>query len=337
MKKIISLVLVFAFIGCQDITDEANFTSLDGTSDFQDSLSSVVDADAEKVGRRKNKKGEIVKIDVGGKDLQPLRDPSTAILEVSISEEVSTSKEKSADKLDILFYVGGETKNCLNDLVNGVKDTGFISHLDGFDWNVAVSLFPKNPKFISLENNGRKHYVYADKEDRKKRNGWKQFFLNGFLWKDVQILKASEMNTEEAERMFIETLTAELPSYKKNDVESSYDATRDYKVRNTLPVEDFIESLDNLLSNEEGKNFLRKDSKLYVAVIDYEHFPYYTTKEWKELYKKYPTLNIVFLSSRRVNVSNFSHISESSMFSFEWLPKCNRDDISQSLVKALLK
>lgn len=305
MKKIVSLMLVFAFLGC-GVEDETGFTSLDGASEFQESLETVVNevnTEKEKIGRRKNKKGESVRIEVGGKDLHPKKEVETAIFEV----DIFNNKQTASEKIDILFYAGGETKSCLQDFSNDIRKKGFLSHLDDFDWQVGVSLFAKNPRLESLENHGRKLV----------RRG-----------QVIQVLKSDQIDVERAERLLLDTLS-------DNPVReyAQYDPTRDPSFKQGLPAEDFMESLDQILSDSRKK----PQGELYVIVFDYEHFPYYTQREWKKFYKKHPSLNLVLLSSRRVTVSNFSHVSDNPKFNFEWLPKCNREGISQAVVDVITK
>ncbi len=332
-KLIISFIMIFVFIGCEEPGD-TQFASLSGASDFQESLSDVVNSEEkseEKIGRRKNKKGKKVEIEVGGKDLQPEK-PSKVVLEVAVYKEETAAKAEvaSKEKADILFYVGGETNSCLQGLAKEVEKKGFLSHLDALDWKVAVSLFPKNPGFTTLENNGRKMTKNTSKLKRK-------FLLpvGKISWEDVSVIERSKMKVKKGEKLFLDTIQTEELDHGRNP-QPRYDATEvyAYNLRNELPVVDFMDGLDGLLSN---KKFLREDSKVHVVVIDYEHFPYYTDREWKKFYKKYPNLNIILVSSRRVSVSNFSYLSKSKKLNFEWVPKCNRDGISDSLIEALLK
>ncbi len=314
--------MVFAFIGCNNIIDETSFTSLEEEvqedlvqEDFQERFEETVASTLkdEKIGRRKSKRGETMKVEVGGKDLQPTVDSvdsveKTVMLEISVYEEKPAPKEK----IDILFYVGGKTENCLNSFSKEAKAEGFLRHLDVFDWNVAISPFPRKPGLTGLKKR-HAHQGRGYDETDYFRIFEKADIKDAVLRKSD--LKKSKRGMQKGEKIFIETLASG-------------------NFHNTLPVRDFMDGLEDVLSS---KAFPREGAKLHVVVIDYEHFPYYTTEEWKDFYKKYPRLNIILLSSRRVNVSNFLHISEKSKYNFEWLPKCNRNGISQEVIEALLK
>jgi len=328
IQKFISLMLGFLLVACGDVIDQdTSFRSLAEpsveTPDFQQALESVVETDSEKIGRRTNKKGEAIVVEVGGKDLGPEPEP-----EESLILEVEVHKAETP-KVDILFYVGGETQKCLQGFAQEVRKNGFLAHLDRLDWNLGLSLSPTHPKIIEMENNGRKLRVW---------NGWKKAFKHIPFFG----ISKSDLKIQKAEQVFLDTITTKERTTDASDQSISYDPTRTLDERRQLPSADFMDGLDAILSHsvttEKSKSpFVRQGSQLYVIVIDYDHFPYYKKSEWKDFYKKYPMLNIVLLSSRRVSVSNFDHLLKSPRFNFHWIPKCNRHGVSNDLVQLLLQ
>lgn len=227
--------------------------------------------------------------------------------------------EVSLMKMDILFYLAHKDDGrCWKSFSWSVKKSGFFSHIEGFNWQAAAAFYSLDPVLYRFRKN------------------WSLQLGVGGNWlgigaKPVYVLKKDLFSTDESDKYLSATISTE---YARN-IHEHYDPKGTkwrgepqfpwpHKPKKIAP--DPLFGLNRLLK-ENPKTFVRKKSKAFVVLFEFDNY-HYTPAEWKNFAEKYADTYFIALAARRGMASNLPH----SSLGLKWLP-CNYTHIAQQLAK----
>ena len=336
MKKIIVTVSVLFFLtACGNPENYASIPdehieqqASTAKRDIQSIVDKAIETSEKKVGNKKRNQMN-VKDTVGEKDLG--KDPSfTTNVEITNvvieggSEPVKTAKQKkpkakvkrkkakvatesceepckkkAEPKLDILVYMNRRDSACAYNFRQLAKRDGFLEHFSfSWDWQLSFSYYTEKTNLMPLE-------LYNGK-----------FYSEGGLFSPVYdyVLSEKEYPVDKRDRLFLTTL--EMTKYSPRGENNNQTYTPDSKKYVNNP----LAGLDHILT-DRPEGFARAGSRVVVLLFG-DQFPYYSSKDWKKFFGKHQNVNIVSVSSRSANISNFLHVLEQHD-QFDALPKCS--------------
>lgn len=290
--------------------------------DIQELVAQTVASSTDRIGSKK-RRGVDIKETIGGKDLgkgegpnqftnvnvtnvmpadeeAPAAEKKEAVTDVS-EESCKKDCEKKEKQLDILVYMHSRDSDCVSNFLASAKKDGFLGHFSPWDWQLSFSYYTEEANLMALEYfNGRPNNT----------GGFKQLFDPVYDY----VLSEEEYPEERRDRYFFTTLerTKYIAQFDEYNNEQHTPDSNKY-VNNPLAGIDHT-----LTSQPEG--FARKDSQVFVLFFG-DQFPYYFAESWKNFFAKHKNVNILSVSRRDANISNFVHAYDYDQF--DVLPECS--------------
>ena len=232
-------------------------------------------------------------------------DADTTNVEIRIVDEVVVPQKK----VDIVLYMDTRKSKCIRNLRLFSENQGFLNQLNELDWQVSASFHSQGEsKLLPFETDNGKDYV----------------------------LSKGEYSHGETRELFSDVLRSVHGN--SNEHSEAYDATT--KLNSNGLVQDPLSGLDHILSSK-AEGSMRSDSQTIVLIFGQEKFSYYSSKEWKNFFKKHENTSLIAVSFRSANVSNFLHLLERNKkkkknnYDFEFLAACDERDSPKSLIEAI--
>ena len=222
----------------------------------------------------------------------------------------------SVVKTDILFYLGHKDDGyCWKYFGRSAEKSGFFSHIGDFNWQAAAAFYSHNPSLYRFRRIQSYHLGVG--------GNW--FGLGA---KPVYVLKKGLFSTDENDEYLKHTITTEYVRNIHDHYEGRGKWAGDpqfpwpYKPKK-IPTDPLF-GLKRLLK-ENPKTFVRKDSKTFIVLFNFDRY-HYEPQEWKKVVEKYEDTYFIALSPRRGMVSNHPHSG------LKWIP-CGYTHVAQHLAE----
>ena len=232
-----------------------------------------------KIGDKKKKRSVNLSETVGQNNLKNEANRETAsavkdekVVTIEVGVKGSEKEMEYTKNLSLLFYIDNKKSFCLRQFRKYGQN--FLNYLNKAPhWDMAFSFHRDNKELIELE-----------------------MAKGHILSKNTKPSKAL---------LFEPTLThvfkATLDAHYNNSNGDSLSYLEERKLNAgpgyLNPLKGLDQTLEVFSSNEEGHK---------VVLYFDEDFPYYSSKDWKELYNKHKNLTILLISQRNANVSNIN-------------------------------
>lgn len=293
-------------------------TQASETPEYKEDLQSLVQAEVEepKVGAKKRNTIDVVET-VGDKQLHEEEEEliltEVDMTDVIMEEPVKAEPEVVAlEKLDILFYMHKRDSVCVQTFRRFQKQKDFIAGLNPLDWQMSFLYYSQSNEtyLLPLElQNGKAHDVTPLTDFN-------------FTFDEDYVMSKGEYSANKTEALFLTTLE-DYEARGRNDFDVNATANANKYVANPLS------GLDFALSSETNE-VTRKGAKKVVLLFGYD-FPYYSSTEWKNFFKKHKNVHVIAIAKRDSNVSNFLHVLESKKSRFEFLPACSGTGLLEAI------
>ena len=229
-------------------------------------------------------------------------------------------------KMDIFFYLAHKDDGkCWSRFDRSTKESGFFSHIEGFNWQASVAFYSHKPKLYRFR---KYHSLYLHQPGVS-------------LWDDgpIYVLNKDLFSISESNKYLRATISTEYVRHIPDHYESGRGGTKwpgepqfpghwGWKPRQ-IPTDPLF-GLKRLLK-ENPETFIRKNSKSFIVLFEFDNY-HYTAAEWRKFTEKYTGIHFIALASRRGMVSNLPH----SSLGLKWIP-CSYTHLSQRLAEHIRK